>query len=270
MNVHSREDGKLDVKGCFGHVGHAVEPALLRLNKNQEELLKSLLEGKAKITRAIVLVITAVIEHSMDYIIRKLKRDYSAKDSRLWFVEGKDLWTLANRFGLRPGYRDKSDMKSLMICYGEKNADDGIRHLQISDDPNGKGFCLISIVITPTQLEWLKRYSSRGIAVDGTHNVTRYNLKLATVSVADHKDRGLPAAFMLSGTMTTSDAQKLLTEVKNVYPDFNPSHIVTDEAPCFYNGFRAVFPSATAKQHYCRCHIDQTFMRATTKLVEII
>ena len=51
----------------------------------------------------------------------------------------------------------------------------------------------LPVVITPTQLEWLKRYSSRGIAVDDTHNITRYNLKLATVSVADHKDRGLPA-----------------------------------------------------------------------------
>ena len=82
----------------------------------------------------------------MDYILRKLKRDYSAKDSRLWFVERKDLWTLANKLGLRPGYRSKSDMNSLMIRYGEKNTDDGIRHLQISDDPSGKGFCLSELL----------------------------------------------------------------------------------------------------------------------------
>ncbi|KHJ96410.1 hypothetical protein OESDEN_03631 [Oesophagostomum dentatum] len=44
--------------------------------------------------------------------------------------------------------------------------------------------------------------------------------------------------------------------------------IVKDEAPCFYNGFRAVFPSARAKLHYCIWHVDQTFMRATTRLEE--
>ncbi|KIH68226.1 hypothetical protein ANCDUO_01438 [Ancylostoma duodenale] len=43
------------------------------------------------------------------------------------------------------------------------------------------------------QLDWLRKFSARGIAVDDTHNVTRYNVRLATVSVADHKNRGLPA-----------------------------------------------------------------------------
>ncbi|KAK6761135.1 hypothetical protein RB195_022268 [Necator americanus] len=69
MNVHIADDGKVNIKGCLGHVGHDIEPALLRLN-NTQELLRTLLE-----------------EHSMDYILRLLKRDYSAKTSRLWFVD---------------------------------------------------------------------------------------------------------------------------------------------------------------------------------------
>ncbi|KAK6765232.1 hypothetical protein RB195_025244 [Necator americanus] len=266
MNVHIADDGKVNIKGCLGHVGHDIEPALLRLNNTQEQLLRTLLE-----------------EHSMDYILRRLKRDYSAKTSRLWFVDRSDLWNLTTRFGLRPGYRHKNDMNSLMHRQAEENADDGIRVLEVTDDPSGRGFRLsellgiiprilanklISLVmITPTRLEWLRKFSPRGIAVDDTHNVTRYNLKLATVSVADNKNRGLPAAFLLSGTMTTLDVQRLFLEIKKLLPDFNPQQIVTDEAPCFYNGFRAVFPEARTKLHYCRWHIDQTFKRSATRLV---
>ncbi|KAK6765233.1 hypothetical protein RB195_025244 [Necator americanus] len=248
MNVHIADDGKVNIKGCLGHVGHDIEPALLRLNNTQEQLLRTLLE-----------------EHSMDYILRRLKRDYSAKTSRLWFVDRSDLWNLTTRFGLRPGYRHKNDMNSLMHRQAEENADDGIRVLEVTDDPSGRGFRLI--MITPTRLEWLRKFSPRGIAVDDTHNVTRYNLKLATVSVADNKNRGLPAAFLLSGTMTTLDVQRLFLEIKKLLPDFNPQQIVTDEAPCFYNGFRAVFPEARTKLHYCRWHIDQTFKRSATRLV---
>ncbi|KHJ86134.1 hypothetical protein OESDEN_14124 [Oesophagostomum dentatum] len=245
VNVHTRDDGKVDIKGRFGHVGHGVEPALLRLSNTQEEFLKSLLE-----------------EHSMDYILRRLKRDYSPKTSRLWFVERSDLWNLTTKFGLRPGHRDNNDMNSLMLRRADENPDDGIRLLEISDDPSGKGFCMV--IITPIQVEWLRKYSHRGIAVDDTHNITRYNLKLATVSVADHKD-----PFMLSGTMTTSDVQKMFTEIKKVIPNFDPQQIVTDEAPCFYNGFRAIFPHSRARLHYCRWHVDQTFNRAATKYVEV-
>ncbi|CAJ0605227.1 unnamed protein product [Cylicocyclus nassatus] len=168
--------------------------------------------------------------------------------------------------GLRPGYRHKSDMNSLMLRETEANPEDGIRLLEVGDDPSGRGFRMI--IITPTQVEWLRMYSDRGIAVDDTHNVTKYNLKLATVSVADQRDRGLPAAFLLSGTMTAYDVHKLFAEIQKLVPDFNPHQIVTDEAPCFYNGFRETFPTSQAKLHYCRWHLDQTFRRATTRLVE--
>ncbi|KAK6734630.1 hypothetical protein RB195_018051 [Necator americanus] len=142
---------------------------------------------------------------------------------RSWFVDRSDLWNLTTKFGLRPGYRDKNGMNSLMHRQAEENADDGIRVLEVTDDPSGRGFRLI--MITPTQLEWLRKFSPRGIAVDDTHNVTRYNLKLATVSVADNKNRGLPAAFLLSGTMTTLDVQRLFLEIKKLLPDFNPQQI---------------------------------------------
>lgn len=207
-----------------------------------------------------------VLEHTLDYVIRRLRKDFSARTSRLRFITKMDLWNIIQKYGLRPGFRDSNDLKSVQMREHEHNLDDGIRFFQMPVHRKGKGFILI--IITPTQVEWLRKYSSRGISLDDTHGATRYNLKLATVVVADEKDRGLPAAFLLSGSMTTADVEKLFREIKNLVPEFDPRQVVTDEAICFYNAFRAVFPSSRAKLHYCRWHISHTWDRKLKKLVE--
>ncbi|KAK6031307.1 hypothetical protein OSTOST_02544, partial [Ostertagia ostertagi] len=119
----------------------------------------------------------------------------------------------------------------------------------------------------------------RGISVDDTHNATRYNLKLATVTVLNERDTGVPAGgrnsvtidestFLLSGTMTSADVEKLFHEIQSVVPEFNLKQIFTDEAPCFYNGFRLVFPHSQSKLHYCRWHIERTWQRNAVELIE--
>ncbi|KAK6744557.1 hypothetical protein RB195_011341 [Necator americanus] len=65
--------------------------------------------------------------------------------------------------------------------------------------------------------------------------------------------------------MTMLDVQRLFLEIKKLLFYFNPQQIVTDEAPCFDSGLRAVFPEARTKLHYW--HIDQTFKRSATRLV---
>ncbi|KAK5969559.1 MULE domain-containing protein [Trichostrongylus colubriformis] len=249
VNARNKSDGTVTVKACFGHIGHDVEPALLKLSDMQKMFLKSLLE-----------------EHSLDYVIRRCRQGYSAKESRMHFMTKGDLWNIINKYGLRPGYRDANDLVSLQLRTAEENRDDGIRRLEMPVDNSGKGF--IMVIITPLQLQWLKAFSSRSICVDDTHHPTRYNLKLATVVVPDNEDRGLPAAFLLSGTMTTDDVQKLFEEIKKLMPEFNPKQMVTDEALCFYNGFKAAFPSSTTTLRYCRWHISKTWERKVRELVE--
>ncbi|KAK6019861.1 hypothetical protein OSTOST_14494 [Ostertagia ostertagi] len=167
---------------------------------------------------------------------------------------------------LRPGYRHKDDMQSLKIREEENNPTMESGSFEMPESPTGKTSALI---ITPEQVKWLRDFSNRGVSIDDIHNATRYNLKLATLMVLNERDVGLPAAFLLSGTMTSSDVAKLFLELKKVYPDFNPAQIVIDEAPSFYNGFHSVFPNSRAKLHYCRWHIGKTRERSANKYVEL-
>uniref|UniRef100_A0A7I5E8C4 MULE domain-containing protein n=1 Tax=Haemonchus contortus TaxID=6289 RepID=A0A7I5E8C4_HAECO len=169
-----------------------------------------------------------------------MRKDYESKECKLYFVTKKDLWNVMTKYKLTPGLRDRDDVTSLELREQERNPSDGIRFFKKQDEPSGKGFVLV--IITPRQQRWLDQFASKGIAVDDTHNVTRYALKLATVMVIDDRDRGLPAAFLLSGEMTAKEVKILFDEIKKIVPNFAPKSLVSDEALAFYNGFKSSFP----------------------------
>ncbi|VDP30576.1 unnamed protein product [Heligmosomoides polygyrus] len=91
---------------------------------------------------------------------------------------------------MRPGWRDNDDVVSVRLRYEENNPDDGIKVFEPPQDTSGKGF--VMVIVTPIMLEWIKKYSSKGITLDDTFHTTRYNLRLATLMVVDERDRGLP------------------------------------------------------------------------------
>lgn len=78
-----------------------------------------------------------------------------------------------------------------------------IRLFQVPDDPTGKGFLIV--IITLTMLAWLRKFSHKGVTLDDIFHTTRYNLKLATLMVADDRSRGLPVEF----TYTKHGREKL-------------------------------------------------------------
>ncbi|WKY05433.1 hypothetical protein Q1695_006000 [Nippostrongylus brasiliensis] len=164
----------------------------------------------------------------MEYIIKKLRKDDPTKSTKLSFVVRRDLQNIVARY-MKPGWRHEDDVTSIQLRHDESNPDDGIRLFEPPRDPHGTGFSIV--IITPTMLSWLKKYSSKGVTLDDTLHTTRYNLRLATLMVTDKKDRGLPAAFLLSGTMTTADVQRMFLEIQKLMPEFEPRKIVTDEAP---------------------------------------
>ncbi|WKY14044.1 hypothetical protein Q1695_004682 [Nippostrongylus brasiliensis] len=151
----------------------------------------------------------------MDYIIKRLRKEDPTRSTKLSFVVKSDLRNIVERYNMRPGWRHEDDVVSMRLRFEENNPADGIRVFEPPRDPSGAGFIMGRVVreqfqsktsknlviITPTMLEWLKRYSSRGVTLDDTFHTTRYNLKLATLMVADERDRGLPGGALSNPAM---------------------------------------------------------------------
>ncbi|KAK6047390.1 hypothetical protein COOONC_15106 [Cooperia oncophora] len=89
LNVRVNEYGTVTVIGCFGHIGHKIDAALIRLSHPQEMFLKDQLE-----------------KYPVGYVLMRLKRDYSPKTSRLYHVTGKELRNIMKRYHLEPVSQD--------------------------------------------------------------------------------------------------------------------------------------------------------------------
>lgn len=90
--------------------------------------------------------------------------------------------------------------------------------------PNVTVCCLleiISVIVTPLQLKWIRRYGSRGIVLDDTFNCTPYDVRLATLLVLDNYGRGLPCGFVLSSQMRKEDLLPMFSYIRYVYHGFN-------------------------------------------------
>ncbi|KAK5981882.1 hypothetical protein GCK32_007918 [Trichostrongylus colubriformis] len=150
-------------------------------------------------------------EHSMDYIIGRLRKEDPTRSSKLSFVVKQDLHNIVTKYNMAPGWKHNDELTSMRIRFEENSPDDGLRFLHFPEDPSGKGLLLVSL--------------------DDTFHTTRYNLRLATLIASDNRDQGLPGAFLIRGTITTVDVQRLFLEIKALIPNFSPATIVTDEAP---------------------------------------
>ncbi|KAK6052232.1 hypothetical protein COOONC_10262 [Cooperia oncophora] len=156
---------------------------------------KNMLEGYCVGLRNFVqFVIEPAPEHSMDFIINRLRKQDPTKSSKLSFVVEADLHNIVQRFNMIPGWRHKDDVTSLQMRHEENNVDDGIRCFELPQDSSGRGFLLV--IITPLMADWIRKYSGKGVSLDDTFNTTRYSLRLATLMVMDEKDRGLPVDIL--------------------------------------------------------------------------
>ncbi|KAK6015280.1 zinc finger, C2H2 type [Ostertagia ostertagi] len=103
LTVEHRNNGVVKVKGCFGHAGHELDPAALRLSTDQQEYLKKLLE-----------------EYPMDYVIQRVREEHREKKTRLSFVSRDDLWNVTKKYNIKPRRREATDPNYLAMRRRER------------------------------------------------------------------------------------------------------------------------------------------------------
>ncbi|KAK6028481.1 hypothetical protein OSTOST_05472 [Ostertagia ostertagi] len=110
-------------------------------------------------------------DHSLGHVTRHVRKEFPAKPFKTLLRQSSDLRIFIERYGTNPRFRDWNELNSLQLGVVENK----------------------SLIITPTQVDWLKQFCSRSVSIDDSHGATRYSLKLTSLLVADERDRGLPA-----------------------------------------------------------------------------
>lgn len=159
----------MSVEYCSTHVGHKASVALNPLSSSVRQHIAGFLRQRFLIPS----------------IVRAIRNG---------FLDPCGIWNVRNVMvqpALEPGKLHENDLESVRMRIVEKNKDDGIRLFIELKDETGAGFLLV--IVTPIQEEYLRRYGNRGVSCDDTHNSTRYNMKLMTMTVVDACRRRFPA-----------------------------------------------------------------------------
>ncbi|KAL6730744.1 hypothetical protein Aduo_001693 [Ancylostoma duodenale] len=166
-----------------------------------------------------------------------------------------DIRNAQHSLGKHPGRLDDDDLQSIPIKFQMQMDADGIRCFEMPNSEDGMGFHLV--LITPEQVEILKRYSRRGFSIDDTHCTTQYNLKLACMMVVDDYDRAVPAGFLLANKMDKEECTYFFREVKSLFEDFKSRFFLTNDTMSFWNGYNTVFPGNDAVKLLCSWHCQR-------------
>ncbi|KAK5965040.1 hypothetical protein GCK32_003671 [Trichostrongylus colubriformis] len=120
--VHQPTPTKSTRRGCLGHVGHELDPALLRLSNQQTMYLKKLLE-----------------EHTMDDIIDRLRKEDPTRTSKLSSLRKSDLRNFARKYNMVPLLGKNDDAFSLRSNGGDNDSNDGTESLEVAEDSREDG-----------------------------------------------------------------------------------------------------------------------------------
>uniref|UniRef100_A0A914WK36 C2H2-type domain-containing protein n=1 Tax=Plectus sambesii TaxID=2011161 RepID=A0A914WK36_9BILA len=180
------EDGHIEAKFCLQHSGHEIEAAKYLWMIND-----------------------------------KLNKLYEDANDRNFFINRKGIANVRQKYQLHPGRLHEDDMQSVEEWIRrdkaalDSNEWENLLAYRRATDPTGKNFRLL--LMTEGQAEILRKYAHKGVAVDGTHNTTKYGFKLITLLVLDDRQTGRPVAHFFCPEETTDDLHEFFVNIKERY-----------------------------------------------------
>ncbi|EYC12146.1 hypothetical protein Y032_0048g1636 [Ancylostoma ceylanicum] len=152
-------NGKVTVRYCTEHTGHIVTASSLRLSDADRQAIGHYLQ----------------LGLNVPTILRVIRKQYNNPNHRVYWANATDIRNAQHSLAMEPGRLHKDNLQCILIRFRMQLETDGIRRFDLPISEDGTGFRLV--IITAEQVEFLKRYSDRGIAIDNTHCTTRYSLK---------------------------------------------------------------------------------------------
>ncbi len=121
----------------------------------------------------------------------------------------------------------------------------------------GKNFRLG--LMTEEQAIMLRNFAHKGVAIDGTHNTTKYSFKLMTLLVLDDTQHGRAVAHFLCPEEDTEDLTEFFEHVKKRYGGpICTNAFMSDDANAMWNAWVAAMgteATKNTKKLLCAWHV---------------
>ncbi|XP_022169811.1 uncharacterized protein LOC111033408, partial [Myzus persicae] len=204
-------------------------------------------------------------------VIDQLRDEFDYTIQKKNLVTRKDVHNISSKFGLLHKYK-LHDIDALSVDLQVKRFFENSSNPIIMYKTQGtEHFPLdlndfMLIIMTETQIEVLKKFSSGKLCIDSTHGTNQYNFNLTTIVVIDEFGEGYPAAFCVSTKIDEVHMSVFFSKIKEVVGCLAPSVFMSDDAPAFWNAWTKTM-SPTPKFHLlCKWHIDNNWRKNLKKI----
>ncbi|KAF6213970.1 hypothetical protein GE061_011699 [Apolygus lucorum] len=248
--------GSVTVDFLDTHVGHALDLKFIRLtNKERNDIAQKI---ALKIPYEVILdsIGETLVDNNLE---------------RLHLIKKQDLANIERSFNLlNPDKRHPNDYICVESWVEEMRPSGLIRFYkgQHQDSHNEvlKREDFFLVISSEHQLDMLKRFGSKCISIDGTHELNAYGFELTTILVLDDLNEGYPGAFLISNR-SDGQAMQLFFEVmaEAIGNGLQTEIFMSDMAESYYNGWVSVFPRPKSRL-FCTRHVDQAWRENLKKI----
>lgn len=232
IQVFEKNDNKLRIKYLETHVGHKLDIGHVNLTEMERKNIASKI--------ALKIPFSAILDEIRDSITNDTLR-------RLHLTTRKDLFNIEASFNLcSSSVRHSNDAISVeswvieMQRIGKHILFYKPQGVALEDHPQLRMEDFVLIIMTPAQLEMLKKYGSDCICLDGTHGLNSYNFELHTLLVIDDIREGFPCAFLFSNRADTNIITLFLKEIKKEVGLITPKSFMSDLSEVYFNAWLEV------------------------------
>ncbi|XP_044749811.1 uncharacterized protein LOC123310409 [Coccinella septempunctata] len=239
------------------HVGHDLDPGYVNLSKPNRQKIAQKIASKIP----------------FEEILNEVRENVSDSEvSRIHLLRRKDLYNIEQSFNLSSSaVRHPNDGVSVDSWVKEMQEE---KHCVLFYKPQGildeKEFYLkkedfVLIIMTTAQKEFLAKYGSDIICLDGTHGVNGYDFELSTLLVLDDLREGFPCSFLISNRSDKEVFKLMFSKIREEINVIAPKVFMSDMAESFYNAWTEVM-GVPEKRLFCTWHVLRAWKKNLVKI----
>uniref|UniRef100_A0A6P7GNR7 Uncharacterized protein LOC114344641 n=1 Tax=Diabrotica virgifera virgifera TaxID=50390 RepID=A0A6P7GNR7_DIAVI len=252
-----QEDNTCNLTLIETHVGHQMELGHVNLRK----------EDRTKIAQRIATKVP------FSEILNEVRESVTESDVyRRHLVTRKDLHNIEKGFNLSSfAIRHPNDAISVESWINEmKQKQNCILFYKpqgaiLDEEPQLKANDFVLIIMTPAQKEFLLKFGSDVICMDGTHGLNSYNFELTTLLVLDNLREGFPCSFLISNRSDKEIMVLFLTKIRNETSFIKPAIFMSDMAETYYNSWIETM-EVPERRLYCSWHVLRAWRKNLMKI----
>ncbi|KAL1488526.1 hypothetical protein ABEB36_014991 [Hypothenemus hampei] len=251
-----KEDGCYKVTHTDSHVGHRIELGHITLTSEERKNIAQKIANKIP----------------FDIILDEIADSIVDSEKRIHILTRKDLHNIERSFNLSSvAIRHPNDALSVESWVIEMQRDQNCvlfykaQGQLCNEQPFLKNDDFVLLIMTITQCEFLCKYGTDLICMDGTHGLNAYDFEMQTVLVLDDLREGFPCAFMISNRSDTEIMKLFISKIKERCGVIATKVFMSDLADASYNAWIAEM-GTPERRLFCTWHTDRSWRKNLTKI----